>query len=463
VVDDVNAWVTSRLTVLNHGSLAGRYPSDAFGKELATAVLGDLPHPEVFSADEARRMVVLLGLAGASLARHYQERDPSHRATPERAFDPYPVGGSGIPFLTYFNRLVDVTGTGHCRRDGYASLVRWNVPLTEVVWAGQRLAALPSVFDDGLVRTYTGAPDERRFFELVKVSETIELAANSTLAPLYDDAQDVTGDDATRRVLMATVLLEALRRVNSEFAARPPETGMRPNHFMDVFRQFAVHWTAGDIPPSGALDPEAIIRDFILGTTTPQYLAHLERLLPGLLANERDLVADARARPTLPELVLKRVGLDQTALTTMSERRLREAVAAHPVLPALYLLLNAHARASGVHLLLAKKFLFAPQRQREAAGRGDRGVVSNRRGTTGMDEVFLEQLTRQRHRHCLGVLRRLGTPQVASVAGLHRVRAEAPADLTSLVRIVIPFREGGRPGGDVLTATGVGADDEAGY
>jgi hypothetical protein len=36
--------------------------------------------------------------------------------------------------------------------------------------------------------------------------------------------------------------------------------------------------------------------------------------------------------------------------------------------------------------MLAKKYLFAPQRERNRADAGDTGVVSNRRGTTGMDE-----------------------------------------------------------------------------
>ena len=57
---------------------------------------------------------------------------------------------------------------------------------------------------------------------------------------------------------------------------------------------------------------------------------------------------------------------------------------------------DAHARAAGAHLMLSKKFLFKPQTQRDLAGRGDQRLVSNRSGTTGMTETFLERLTRAR-------------------------------------------------------------------
>jgi hypothetical protein len=57
---------------------------------------------------------------------------------------------------------------------------------------------------------------------------------------------------------MATRLMNALVRLNQGFAALAPAAGgLRTEHFMDVFRQFAVHWDLGDLPPSGAQDPES--------------------------------------------------------------------------------------------------------------------------------------------------------------------------------------------------------------
>src|SRR5947199_7154096 len=104
------------------------------------------------------------------------------------------------PFLAYYARLADRTGTGHCARDSYACLTRWNVPTTEAWWAGERLAVLDGVFDDGLVRTYTGVADESRFFELIKLSETIERAANGLLLPLSDQVIDLHSAEAVLRV-----------------------------------------------------------------------------------------------------------------------------------------------------------------------------------------------------------------------------------------------------------------------
>jgi hypothetical protein len=436
-VDRVNAWVLTELVSLNHDILARHRPPGDLGAELTRSVLADLPSPESLPVRQAQQMAVLLGLAGASLSRHYQELNRDHRVTPECAFDLCPVGHEATPFRAYFGRLARRTGTGHCHRDSYAALTRWNVPTTEVWWGGECIAVLPGVFGDGLVRTYTGTADERRFFELIKVSEAIELAANAALMPLSDTTLDVRDPEALDRVRLAVMLLAELRRVNAHFAALPPEEGLRAEYFMDVFRQYAVHWTPGDIPPSGALDPEAIARDCLLGVRTPSYRAHTERIFPALLDAERELLTRLMGRPSLPEIALRSLGLDAPALAQMSPARLRETVGRHPVLAALYVLLVAHARMSGVHLKIAQKYLFAPQRRRELAGLGDPHVVSNRRGTTGMDELYLQELTRERHRHLLACLHVLGGSELDTLAGLGRVRA-ASADFGSLVRFTRP-------------------------
>lgn len=432
-VQRVNAWVLTELPSLNQDILARRRPPGDLGAELARSVLADLPRPESLTVRQAQQMVVLLGLAGASLGRHYQELNRDHRATPERAFDPCPVGPEAIPFRAYFGRLAERTGTGHCHRDSYAALTRWNVPTTEVWWAGERVAVLAGVFGDGLVRTYTGTAEEVRFFELIKVSEAIEQAANAALMPLSDTALDARDPEALDRIRLAVVLLAELRRVNAHFAALPPEEGLRAEYFMDVFRQYAVHWAPGDVPPSGALDPEAIARDYLLGVRPPSYQAHVERILPALLGTERELLSRLAKRPSLPDMALRSLGIGAAALAAMSPAQLRATVSWRPVLAALYLLLIAHARMSGVHLKIAQKYLFAPQRRREIAGLGDPHVVSNRRGTTGMDERYLQELTRARHQHVLACLHALGGSELDALAGLDRVRA-APADLGSLVR-----------------------------
>ena len=429
-VGRVNAWVLTELPSLNQDILAGRRPPGDLGAELARSVLADLPRPESMTVREAQQMVVLLGLAGASLGRHYQELSEDHRATPERAFDQCPVGAEAIPFRAYFGRLAERTGTGHCHRDSYAGLTRWNAPTTEVWWGGERIAVLPGVFGDGLVRTYTGTADERRFFELIKVSEAIEQAVNTTLMPLSDATIDARDPEALDRVGLAVVLLAEMRWVNAHFAALPPEQGLRVEYFMDVFRQYAVHWTPGDIPPSGALDPEAIARDCLLGVRTPGYQAHVERIFPALLDTERELLSRLMGRPSLPYIALRSLGIDAVALAEMSPAQLRKTVGCHPVLAALYLLLVAHARMSGVHLKIAQKYLFDPQRRRETAGLGDPNVVSNRRGTTGMDERYLLELTRERHEHVLACLHALGGNELAALARLDRARA----GLGSLVR-----------------------------
>jgi hypothetical protein len=289
-------------------------------------------------------------------------------------------------------------------------LVRWNVGTLEVRRGGETMAVLPGVFDDGKVRSYTGTEGEERFFLLVKQGEAIELAINDVLLPLTgEEPGRLLGADALDRVRLATELLGALRDLFRDFAARPPERSMPTDQFLDVFRQFAVHWTPGDIPPSGALDPEALKRDFLLGMNLDGYESNVRRLFPALLTVEREALESMMAEATLPERMLAAVGQSADSLRTADRGDLHRLVGEHPGLADWYLLLAAHAKAAGAHLMLSKKFLFKPQRSRDAAGLGDRPLVSNRAGTTGMNETFLERLTRARQDHVLAPLRNVIT------------------------------------------------------
>ncbi len=403
-VERLDTWLRTELPRLNRAVLTGGAPGGTVAAAVADAVLPHLPAPEDLTRLQAQRLVIGLGLAGASIARHHQEHHPERKNDPLASFAGLTVGPRG--FVEYFTALAEVTGAGHYHRDTYASLVLWNVPTTEVRVGGQALANLPGVYDDGLIRTYSGDPGEEWFFELVKKGQTIEAAANAALEPISDGDVDPTGPDGLQRVRLATRLLEALRQLFLDFANPGPDDGMEPRYFMDVFRQYAVHWRPGDIPPSGALDVDALKRDFLLGIGYPGYERHVAKLEPALLREEWASLSRLMDRPTLPETVLRRAGVDPAALPQLSPGALAGLVGANPALVDWYLLLSTHARAAGAHLMLSKRFLFNPQRQRDSSGEGDRELVSNRSGTTGMDESFLGKLTRARREHLLAPLRR---------------------------------------------------------
>ncbi|MEU4423465.1 hypothetical protein AB0F81_22790 [Actinoplanes sp. NPDC024001] len=368
-------------------------------------MLSHLPEVTQLSPRQAQRLVVLLGFVGASVARHYQEHVTGGIEHPEHAFDRLTVGAAEIPFRAYFAALAKHTGTGHYDRDSYASLVRWNVGTIRVRLHGEVVAELPGLFDDGRIRSYTGTVGEERFFLLVKQGEAVELAVNELLCPLTRERASLIGEDARHRVREATVLLATLRKLMVDFAALPPEETMPPEMFMDVFRQFAAHWTPDDIPPSGALDPEALKRDFLLGLAIDGYDQQARRLFPALLDHERAELDELMSGPTLPQRLLAEIGTDEHELRLSDDGDLRRLVAHHPALIDWYRLLAMHARASGAHLMLSKKFLFKPQRRRDEEGIGDRLLVSNRAGTTGMTETFLERVTRARQNHALALLR----------------------------------------------------------
>lgn len=405
ILRQVGEWADEQLPGLNRAILHGEAPPGLLAEEVQNVLLPGLPEVSRLSEVQAQQLLVRLGFVGASVARHYQEWTAGGKATPERAFDDLTVGGDGVPFRQYFQALADRTGKGHYGRDSYASLVRWNVGTLQVRRGAEIVAALPGVFDDGRIRSYTGTDSEERFFLLIKQGEAIELAVNEMLEPLAGDSAGLLSTDAVARVRLAAELLDALRRLFRDFAARPPEASMPDEQFLDVFRQFAVHWTPGDIPPSGALDPEALKRDFLLGIALGGYEQHVRRLLPALLRTERAALEELMDRPSLPQQVLTAIGSDEAALRATELIDLRRLVGCYPALADWCRLLTAHARASGAHLMLSKKFLFKPQRRRDERGLGDQRLVSNRAGTTGMSETLLERLTRARQEHALAPLR----------------------------------------------------------
>ena len=418
----LDSWFRQELPRLNRAALSGASRTSV--ADGMVTLLPDLPSPTTISARQAQEMIIGLGLAGSSVARHYQEDDPRRKQHPERAFDGLLAGPEMLGFRDYFAALAERTGTGHYGRDAYASLVIWNVPTTEVHYDGTPLAVLRGVRDEHIL-SYTGDLGEQWFFELVKRGQTLELAVNTLLQPLADGDVGLASPEGLRRVRQATTLLEALRRLFIEFADVRPGQGMQPQYFMDVFRQFAAHWVVGDVPPSGALDVDALKRDFLLGTTDEQYVRHVHRIMPALLAAERADLLRCMERPSLPDRLLATLGIDGGALAEMSSYQLEALAATHPAVGDWHQLLSYHARAAGAHLMLSKRFLFNPQRRRDEEGIGDRQLVSNRRGTTGMDESILDHLTRMRRDHLLTALRRTSAQLALAAVPL-------PVDLVEL-------------------------------
>jgi hypothetical protein len=432
----VGNWILDELPRLNRAILTDDLPPGVLVDVLRYEVLPGLPRPGTLDRVQAQRLLVHLGLAGASVARHFQERTPAGKDDPERAFDKLTAGDEAVPFPAYFAALADRTGTGHCPRDSYASLVRWNVGTVQVRLRGETLATLPGVFDDGRIRSYTGTGGEERFFALVKRSEAVELAVNQLLEPLTRAGTRLDSSDSLARVRIGATLLEAMRRIALDFAALPPDRSMPAEHFMDVFRQFAVHWTPHDIPPSGALDPEALKRDFLLGIAVDGYSQHVRRLFPALLTAERAAIEALMEQPTLPQRLLASLDVDPAALATAGPADLHRLVRRRPALVDWYQLLAAHARAAGAHLMLSKKFLFKPQNDRDLAGLGDQRLVSNRAGTTGMTETFLERLTRARREHLLAPLRPVLTGETAENPSRAGVRSHSGAATSVAVTLV---------------------------
>src|SRR4051812_7003365 len=100
--EQVGEWVLHELPRLNQAILHEHAPPELLTNELNERVLASLPDVTRLTPEQAHRLVVHLGSAGASVPRHYQEHTPGGIEHPERAFVPLAVGSDLVPFRAYF-------------------------------------------------------------------------------------------------------------------------------------------------------------------------------------------------------------------------------------------------------------------------------------------------------------------------------------------------------------------------
>lgn len=423
VLGRFDRWVLEDLPAANRDVLAGSAtPEDLIAS--ANRRLRELPEPDELSTRDACRALVSIGIIGSSVGRHLQERDLRLKKTPAASFADLAVGSPAVPFIDYVTWLAERTGTGHPPRDAYASLVRWNAPEVVVYWEDAGIATLPSVFDDGQTRTYTGHGGERTFFRLLKLAEALELAANAQLELVSGSDVDLTAPEATAAMVRAAALIEAVQRESdAEFHRGGPADHLDSDHFLDVLRQFTVHWRSGDLPPSGAQDPEFLKRDLLLGIDYPDYPGHIRRVFTMLLESERAELERLFDTTPLPIRLLKAVGVAPEELADMPVAGLRQLVRSAPSVAACYVVLRANAGLASWHLAVTKRLMFDPMRERERKGIPDRELVSNWVGTTGLVEANLEQLAAARERHPLTPLAAIEDAEIASLTDVHPIAA----------------------------------------
>ncbi|WP_344567154.1 hypothetical protein [Streptomyces axinellae] len=387
------------------------------------SMLTDMPSADTFSLLQKKQLLVLLGIWGSSAVRHSQERSPYLRDNdPSEILRNISVGGRPVTLKSYFRQLADSSATGHPYRDAYASLVRWGTPASAAFWNGEKLVELPSVFPGGPARTYTDDPGEHLILELFKRAETLERAANLVVEPLWAGSEKCSSREAQERLFIATNMLLGVHRLFLDFPQGDARGKLTVDHFVDVFRQYAVHWEIGDVPPSGPQDVEFVSRDLMSGFGTDSYRRHVWRIFPGLLAEERDRLRNAMDRPSLPELLMTEAGVTGEQLTAASTAELSEMVRTFPSFASLFYFLNAGARLSAIHLAIAKKYLFKEIRARQRRLAEDSAVVPNDAGITGLEEKKLDELHRARHQHFLRTLSRISHADLQELSRVRPVR-----------------------------------------
>ncbi|WP_245402241.1 hypothetical protein [Nocardia albiluteola] len=413
-----SAWLIDTLPGLGSRVVDGSLSACSF-TDLANRALALLPPAADNDVRSARRLIVELGIVGSSVASYSQRENLDlARRDPGCSLARLRVGEAGIPFRAYFNTLVARSGTGHPNRDAYASLILWNAPEMSAYRGSSRICTLPSVFDDGRIRTYTAEIGETLIIELFKRCETLEAAANIAVQPIWaDGAFTMSRDEIAERFATARLMLAGVRRLFLNFSRGDERGALSVAHFIDVFRQYAVHWDHGDVAPSGPQDVQFILRDLMTGIDMPGYVDHVERILAALLADERQMVTDAAAQPSLPEVLLNEAGLSPQQLAALPDSELTAVLRRYPVLGECYLLLELNARLSAAHLMVAKKYLYKPNHQRDQAGAAVAAPVPNDKGITELPESALDMLNRARRRHLLSAIGRWRTAEVAAICG----------------------------------------------
>ena len=119
--------------------------------------------------------------------------------------------------------------------------------------------------------------------------------------------------------------------------------------------------------------------------------------------------------PSIPSLLGSLIGIDSDIFANGSPSQLLQLANDYPCVLPYFFLLQANGRVASSHLMLTKRFLFKPMRERDRRNIPDSPLVSNRAGTTGMLENLLEALTKPRRNHMLRGFSRIPLSQLASI------------------------------------------------
>ena len=437
VVERFNQWTLNELRPFNSLVISKKKTL----AELVTAMnalLQVAPDPENLSVLNIQQLLVILGVWGSSVGRHYQEEYPETKTSqPDAGISLLRVGLQKTAFRAYFNSLAELSGTGHPPRDAYASLVRWNTGTMRACWKGETVARLPSVFNDARIRTYTDDIGETLILELFKRCETLEKAANNALKPLWDGGiGHMDFDEMRERFILAMHMLAGIQRFMLDFPFGDERGKLTPNQFIDVFRQFAIHWDTEDIPPSGPQDTEFIKRDLLIGMGLPRYVEHVRRIFPGLLEEERKELSELFGRKALPVQLLENAGTTLSDFNGFSKNELEIFINKNPIVSYCFFFLRANSHLSAAHLMLAKRFLFKPIRIREKTGLANAlAPVSNEMGITGLTEGPLERLNNGRRDHVLTRLDQFTNTELFHLSGIGRCPELTTAEALGLLGI----------------------------
>ncbi|MBD6618462.1 hypothetical protein FNW02_22205 [Komarekiella sp. 'clone 1'] len=398
-------WVLEKLPLLNEEVYAEKQSPQELAIILNNNILNIAPYPENVNPDDAKKLLVILGIFGSSIERHTQqcfikkelkavecrEKTQPDVVEPGKGLDLLLIRNSQS-FINYFQQIADIIG--HPYRDSFFTFIECNGPTVQVMHPKNQkiIHNVPALFSDGCFVTFSGQKAEIEFISLLKKSFAIQEAANEHLEYLQK-TKGLNEPQAIEAALNASILMLSIKSNLVEFMKK---SQFNTDFFLDILRQYACSWYPINQylkPPSGANDYAVLHRDIMLfeDLMPPHgkfigYKKHIQEVFSVLMPNAIKKLENSMNIDSIESKIFQALGINKETFNHLTENVLLLLLQQNYWLVAYLQLYNAQKILSHVHYSSIQKYLVRPKISRDIScdRREVITVVSNSYGTTGM-------------------------------------------------------------------------------
>jgi hypothetical protein len=398
VINNMKKWLLSNLSSLNEDVYLGKKSHQELAIILNKNILDMSPSPEKLDLDNAKKLLVILGIIGSSIERHTQqcfikqelmaveklEKDKPDTLQYGKGLDLLMIPNFQR-FTDYFGRVADIIA--HPHRDSFFTFIECNGPTVKIIdyKSGNVIHTLPTLFSDNDFITFSGQQAEIDFITLLKQSFVAQEAANKYIKYIQKEITEID-DSSTLMLSICSVFINFMK--NSQF---------NYDFFLDILRQYACQWYPPNQylrPPSGANDHASLDRDVMLfenlllpDNNFPGYNKYIQGVFSVLMPNDIAKLKNSMAMDTIEKKIFDKLGINKMDFNQLNENSLLNLLKDNYWLSIYLQLYNAQKKLSIVHYSSIQKYLVKPKKYRDVYQdrRETVTVVSNELGTTGMN------------------------------------------------------------------------------